>query len=67
MSDKMETLVKSAQNKEYSNFADQARDTLLRKVHDKLEDRGYFDRLNQAKGLDEDFEKEKRRRDSQRR
>ena len=51
----METkeLVQQAIDKKYSDFDRSTKDILAQKVAAKLDEKGYFDRLNQAKGLTE--------------
>jgi len=44
-------LVKNAQGKEYSNFKEQALEMLKQKAAEKLAEKGYFDRLEHAKGI----------------
>ena len=53
---KMETknLVQNAQNKEYTSFKEQALEMLKQKAARAIEEKGYFKRLDQAKGIFED-------------
>jgi len=48
-----EDLIQRAQGKEYLDFKEQAIEMLKQKTAEKLSEKGYFDRLDQAKGLDE--------------
>ena len=47
----IEALVQQAQDKKYSDFDASTKELLSQKVAAKLADTGYFDRLNQAKGI----------------
>ena len=49
----IQTIVQTAQDKKYSDFDKATRDILAQKVATKLADEGYFDRLNNAKGITE--------------
>ena len=44
-------LIKNAQNREYTEFDTRAKELLAKKVAEKLSQKGYFDRLDQAKGI----------------
>jgi len=44
-------LVDQAVNKRYSDFDSTTKDILNQKVADKLSEKGYFERLDQAKGI----------------
>ena len=48
---KTSTLVRQAIDKKYSDFDNSTKEILAQKVAAKLADTGYFDRLNQAKGI----------------
>jgi len=45
------TLVQQAQDKKYADFDASTKEILSQKVATALADSGYFDRLNQAKGI----------------
>ncbi len=55
----METkeLISKAQNKEFTAFDKLTKDTLKVKVAQKLAEKGYFSRLDQAKGINEENDK----------
>lgn len=46
----MENLIKTAQDKKYTEFEVEAKNVLEQKVAQALQDKGYFDRLDTAKG-----------------
>jgi hypothetical protein len=45
------TLIQTAQDKQFTEFDAAAKEILARKVAEKLADRGYFAKLDQAKGI----------------
>ena len=45
-----ETLVQNAGNREYTEFDSNTKDILSQKVADKMQEKGYFDRLDNAQG-----------------
>jgi hypothetical protein len=49
----MNTLIKSAQDQRYTEFEPKVKEILKQKVSEKISEHGYFDRLDQAKGLSE--------------
>ena len=59
----MKEIIQQAQNKRYAEFDVSVKETLAQRVADKLAETGYFDRLQAAKGIHEEFpakkEKEK--------
>ena len=46
-------LVKAAQNREYSNFEDMAKEALMTKIGENLQLKGFMNKLDVAKGLAE--------------
>jgi hypothetical protein len=62
-----EELVQKAENKEYTDFKEQAREILMTKVAQRLAEEGYFKRLDKANGIfegeDEDDEIEEDKED----
>ncbi len=48
----MENLIKTAQDKKYTEFEAQAKEILTKKVATAMQKQGYFDRLNAASGAD---------------
>lgn len=42
------TLVKAAQERNYTEFSSDTKEILAQKVANKLKEQGYFDQLNQA-------------------
>ena len=49
----MDTLVTTAQKKEYSKFSEEAKAILTQKVKAKLDEINYFEKLNRAQGVNE--------------
>ncbi len=49
----MEQLIKNAQEKNYIDFSKQTKETLQQKVAEKLAEKKYFKKLDQAKGITE--------------
>ncbi len=45
----MSKLIKSTQEKKFTEFEPQVKEILIQKVAEKLNQKGYFDRLDQAK------------------
>ncbi len=54
MLNEAQELVQNAQRKEYIDFKEKALNVLKQKAAEKLAEQGYFDRLNNAKGIFED-------------
>jgi len=54
MEKETQELVQNAQKKEYMDFKEKALETLKQKAAEKISEQGYFDRLNNAKGIFED-------------
>jgi len=48
----MKDLIQSAQDKKYTDFEAQAKAILGQKIATSLEEKGYFNRLGQAQGID---------------
>jgi len=50
----METkeLVQQAHERKYTEFDIKAKEILSKKISEKLKEKGYFDRLDHAKGID---------------
>ena len=46
-----ESLVQNAEQREYSDFKETAKEALLKKVSEKLKETGYFKKLDNAKGI----------------
>ena len=49
----MKDLIQNAQDKKYTDFEAQAKEILGQKIASALEEKGYFNRLDTAKGLTE--------------